>query len=183
MEAIRAERKTVVFSGEIKIDGYQMPNGEFRVGVTGASTILGFGKQWLSQVPTNRPKTLKALQGLGYTGSQLVARVTREQVSGASNVHTISLDDFNCLIAYAAMLGKKPAIALQLSLSKIALIDFFRDAFNETPLTIEEKRNIFYQTYASTITSEEWREMDRVEIEQLRLPGDEFSFTSTQSTQ
>lgn len=175
MDTVKAERKTVVFSEEIKIDGYRMPNGEFRVSVTGASVILGFGKQWLSRVPTSRPGTLKALQGIGFTGSQLTVKVARETVSGASNVHTISLDDFNCLIAYAAMLGKKPAIALQLSLSKIALVDFFRDAFFEIPLTMEEKRNIFYQTYASMFNREDWLNMDREDVQNLILPGDEQS--------
>ncbi|RMG10996.1 MAG: hypothetical protein D6728_09560, partial [Cyanobacteria bacterium J055] len=69
--------------------------------------------------------------------------------------------------------GKKAALALQRSLTQVALNDFFRDAFGEPPLTIEEKRRLFYETYAATISPERWREMDREEILKLALPGDE----------
>jgi len=41
MEPIRAERQTVTFFDGLQVDGYQMPNGDFRVGITGASVVLG----------------------------------------------------------------------------------------------------------------------------------------------
>ncbi|MBE9118776.1 hypothetical protein IQ249_25255, partial [Lusitaniella coriacea LEGE 07157] len=65
------------------------------------------------------------------------------------------------------------ALALQLSLTEVALNDFFRDAFDEPPLSIAEKRRLFYETYAATISPEDWRKMDREEILKLALPGDE----------
>ncbi|MCU0570082.1 MAG: hypothetical protein MUF49_26350 [Oculatellaceae cyanobacterium Prado106] len=86
---------------------------------------------------------------------------------------TLSLRDFNRLISYAVFDGKKAALALQLALTEVALNDFFRDAFGERPLSIEEKRQLFYETYAATISPEEWRRMDREEILRLALPGDE----------
>ncbi|WP_341731882.1 hypothetical protein [Microcoleus sp. EPA2] len=72
-----------------------MSSGEFRVGLTGASLVVGYGKQWLLQVLSSRPKTLKALQRIGFTGSQIEVRVGREEKLGASNALTLSLDDFN----------------------------------------------------------------------------------------
>ena len=60
---------------------------------------------------------------------------------------TLSLDDFNTLILYAAFKGNKAALALQRSLTQVALNDFFRDAFGEPPLKIEEKRRLFYPTF------------------------------------
>ena len=42
-EPIRAERATVRFFDGLEVDGYRMPNGEFRVGLTGASLVLGYG--------------------------------------------------------------------------------------------------------------------------------------------
>jgi len=69
--------------------------------------------------------------------------------------------------------GKKAALALQLSLTTVALNDFFRDAFGDRPLSIEEKRRLFYKTYAATISPEDWRRMDREDILSLALPGDE----------
>lgn len=175
MDVIKAERQTVLFVEGITVDGYRMPNGEFRVGITSASTVLGYSKEWLSRVASERPKTLKALQGLGFTGCQLAVRITRENKSGASSAYTINLSDFNCLLAYAASQGKKPALAMQLALTGVALVDFFRDAFSEMPLTTEEKRNIFYQTYSSTFSKEDWLSMDREDIKNLSLPGDEQS--------
>ena len=86
---------------------------------------------------------------------------------------TISLDDFNRLIVYAVSKGKKAALALQLSLTRVALNDFFRDAFGEPPLSIEEKRRIFYEAYAAAISPEGWRQMDRKDILRLVLSGDE----------
>ncbi len=49
MDVIRARRKTVSFFEGLEVDGYQLPNGEFRVGIIGASTVLGYGKNWLSR--------------------------------------------------------------------------------------------------------------------------------------
>lgn len=172
-EPIRAERQTVRFFDGLEVDGYRMPNGEFRVGLTGASFVVGYGKQWLSQVLSSRPKTLKVLQGLGFTGSQIEVRVGREEKSGASVALTLSLDDFNRLIVYATSKGKQAALALQLSLTKMALMDFFRDAFGEPPLSIDQKRRLFYETYAATISPEDWRRMDKQDILRLALPGDE----------
>jgi len=173
MEPIRAERSTVTFIDGLSVDGYRMPNGEFRVGLEGASLVVGYADNWLSRLTKKDGRTLKALQGFGFTAYQLEVTVGREDVSGSSKAKTISLDDFNLLILYAASKGKKAALALQLSLTKLALNDFFRDAFGDRPLSIDEKRQLFYETYAATISPENWREMDRAEIINLALAGDE----------
>jgi hypothetical protein len=49
-EPIKAERQTVVFFDGLQVDGYRMPNGEFRVGITGASQVLGYSREWLGRV-------------------------------------------------------------------------------------------------------------------------------------
>lgn len=156
---LKAEHQTVRFFDGLEVDGY--------------SKVVGYAGNWLSRLTTRGGKTLNVLQGLGFTAYQLEVTVGREDISGASKAKTISLDDFNLLILYAASNGKKAALALQRSLTQVALNDFFRDAFGEPPLTIEEKRRLFYETYAATISPERWREMDREEILKLALPGDE----------
>lgn len=93
---------------------------------------------------------LNALRGLGFT--EQIEEVVRETVRGDRSVRTIGLRDFNRLIAYAVADGKKAALALGLALTEVALNDFFVDAFGEPPLTIEEKRRLFYETYAATIS-------------------------------
>lgn len=173
MEPIRAERATVTFFDGLQVDGYRMPNGEFRVGITGASLVLGYAENWLYRTLTRKDnKTLKALRGLGFDAYTTSATVARPQ-GGTTQVDTISLRDFNRLIAYAVFDKKKAALALQLALTEVALNDFFRDAFGDPPLSIEEKRRLFYEAYAATISPEDWRQMDREDILRLALPGDE----------
>lgn len=172
MEPIRAERATVTFFDGLRVDGYRLPNGEFRVGITGASVVLGYSDNWLQRVLGRESgRSIKALRGLGFT--EELQKVVGETDRGDREAQTISLRDFNRLISYAVFDGKKAALALQLALTEVALNDFFRDAFGEPPLSIEEKRQLFYETYAAAISPEEWRQMDREEILRLALPGDE----------
>jgi len=171
-EPIRAERSTVTFFQGLTVDGYRMPNGEFRVGLTGASTVLGYSENWLSRwLDRETGTSIKALRGLGFT--EETQKVVSETQRGDREARTIGLRDFNRLISYAVFDGKKAALALQLALTEVALNDFFRDAFGETQLTIDEKRRLFYESYARTISPDEWRRMDREEILRLALPGDE----------
>lgn len=172
MEVIKAERQIVPFFEGLAVDGYRMPDGSYRVGITGASEVLGYRANWLGRVLSRGGNTVKALRGLGFT-EKVEKLVTQSIRGGGSEAQTISLDDFNRLIVYAVNDGKKAALALQLSLTKIALNDFFRDAFGEPPLSIAEKRRLFYETYAATISPDNWREMDKEEILKLALLGDE----------
>lgn len=171
-EPTRAERRLVPFFEGLEVEGYLMPDGEYRVGITSASKVLGYAENWLYRVlDRSSGKTLKTLQGYGF--SQKIQEVVSETVKGDRGADTISLDDLNRLIVYAVSKGKKAALALQLSLTKLSLTDFFRDAFGEPPLSIEEKRRLFYETYAATISPEDWRHMDRQDILRLALEGDE----------
>lgn len=172
MTVIRAERATVTFFNGLTVDGYRMPNGEFRVGITGASLVLGYSRNWLFRLLQGESRNRKkALQGLGFTEN--TTKIVTETSRGDRNAQTISLRDFNRLIVYAVQDGKKAALALQLALTEVALNDFFRDAFDEIPLSIAEKRELFYRAYAASISPENWREMDREDILKLALPGDE----------
>lgn len=173
MNVSRVERATVVFFDGLTVDGYRMPDGEFRIGLAGASRTLGYGRDWLGDVITEEsPRTAKALRGLGF--SENCEKVTAQSKQGNEYEDTtINLDDFNCCIIYAVQRKKKAAIALQKSFTKLALNDFFRDAFGEPPLSIAEKRQLFYQTYAASISPEHWLEMDREDILRLAMEGDE----------
>lgn len=171
-EPIRAEHKTVPFFEGLEVDGYLMPSGEYRVGIEGASQVLGYARNWLGRALLRSGSTAKSLRGLGFT-EKIEKVVAQSEQGNYLPAGTISLDDFNRLIVYAVSKGKKAALALQLSLTKLSLTDFFRDAFGEPPLSIEEKRRLFYETYAATISPEDWRRMDRQDILRLALIGDE----------
>jgi hypothetical protein len=172
-EPIRAERQTVRFFDGLEVDGYRMPNGEFRIGLSGTSRVLGYADRWLGDsVGGESPRTAKALQGIGFSTN--TQKVLSQSKQGNDYLDTtITLDDFNCCIIYAIGAKKKAAIALQKSFTKMALNDFFRDAFGEPPLSIDQKRQLFYETYAATISPEDWRRMDKQDILRLALPGDE----------
>ena len=172
MQPVKTIRATVVFFDGLEVDGYRMPNGEFRIGLAGASRVLGYGENWLKQSIENKARTAKALVGLGF--SEKTEEVLGQSKQG--NYYkdtTISLEDFNCCIIYAVQNKKKAAIALQKSFTQLALNDFFRDAFGDRPLTIDEKRTLFYKTYAASISPSDWRKMDRQDILNLALAGDE----------
>lgn len=172
MEPIRAERETVVFFDGLQVDGYRMPNGDFRVGITSAGEVLGYSENWLPRLLGRETGTsIKALRGLGFT--EETQKVVSETIRGDREAQTISLRDFNRLISYAVFDGKRAALALQLALTEIALNDFFRDAFHQAALQFAEKRELFYAAYAAAISPEDWRQMDREEILRLALKGDE----------
>ena len=121
-EPIRAERATVRFFDGLEVDGYRMPNGEFRVGLTGASLVLGYSENWLSRLLDRKSGTsIKALQGLGF--SEKTQKVVSESNKGFRKAETVSLRDFNRLIVYTVSRHKKAALALQLSFFCVYVIN------------------------------------------------------------
>jgi hypothetical protein len=168
--AVYAERATVTFCDGLSLDGYQLPNGEFRVGVTGASKALGYNRDWLGKVIRRGGDKFKALQEQGFEPN-----FQKVVVKSGRPPETMSLDDFNSFILIAIQDGKKPALALLKGLTALSLNDFFRDAFGLSELSIAEKRKIFYQTYAAALTPEDWRQMDREDNEGLILGCGGFS--------
>lgn len=177
-EISRAERATVTFFDGLTVDGYRMPNGEFRVGITTASTVAGFSENYLRRLLADAGTRLQPLLDNGFTGQTISqVRVTK---TGPREERTINLKDFVRLLRYADKQERQSAGAILDALSELSLIDFFRDSFGEPPLSIEEKRRIFYESYAQSISPENWRQMDREEILRLALPGDEEQLQDAQ---
>ena len=129
---IPAERATVTFGNSVfMIDGYRLlDNGEFRAGQDGSSLLIGFNKDWLSGVVTKRPKTLKALRGLGFSECQLDVKIVND--SKGREAKTISLDDLRILIEYAAFEVKTPspkARQLARGLMGVSIREYFDATF------------------------------------------------------
>lgn len=169
MNIIKAERRTVKFCEGVEVDGYMLPDGEFRVGKVGASVAIGYGKDWLGQLGG---KTLKGLQSSGFTGSEKIIKLDAIH-GGGTTAKTISLPDFRKLIIFAASKGKPQAVALLDAVVDVGLDDWFRGHFGQRSLTLDEKRGLFYHTYSSTIN---WLEEDRedwrvIEEQQRFLQG------------
>jgi len=72
----------------------------------------------------------------------------------------LNLPDFRKLILFAASKGKPQAVALLNAILDTGLEDWFRLSFGQEQLTLEEKRDRFYKSYAATIN---WLEEDRQE--------------------
>lgn len=84
-EPIRAEREIVRFFDGLEVDGYRMPNLEFRVGLSGASRVLGYDRDWLRDILQTNARTVKSLRGLGF--SEQTQKVT------AQSKHQNSFED------------------------------------------------------------------------------------------
>lgn len=167
-EPITVEVATVRFFDGLELDGYKMPDGEFRIGLTGASLVLGYGDNWLPRLLRKKDGiSLKALLALGF--SKKTQKVVSEPTKGSKKVETISLEDFNRLIVYTVSRHKKAALALQQSLTVVSLLDFFLAAFGRAPLNMEQKRHLFYEKYAVTISPDGWQQMSKRDILRLAL--------------
>ena len=155
----RAERSTIKFCEGVEVDGYRMPNGDFRVGKVGASVAVGYAKNYLTEVEKKSPKQLKALRDAGFTGLEEFVELDHIR-GGGTTASTLNLPDFRKLILFAASKGKPQAVALLNAILDTGLEDWFRLSFGQEQLTLEEKRERFYKSYAATIN---WLEEDRQE--------------------
>ena len=168
----RAERSTVKFCEGVEVDGYMLPDGEFRVGKVGAAIAIGYAKNYLTEVEKKSPKQLKALQDAGFTG--LEKSIERDSVKGGgTSASTVSLSDFRKLIIFAASKGKPEAIALLNAIVDVGLEDWFRISFGKEELTLEEKRDRACKTIAATMNwlAEDRREWALIEEQEMFLSG------------
>ena len=172
-ELIKAVVATVRLSDTLAIDGYLMPNEEFRAGIVGTSILLGYQRDWFLVLPSKAPKKLKALQAEGFRYSPLSVAIQRQGRGGATKAQTISLKELTLIIAVEANTGNKRAIAIQSAFTLEGVESRFRDAFGKSQLSPDEKRKIFGMTF------EEYLEAladNKVELEALRLPGDSLYY-------
>jgi hypothetical protein len=50
----------IVFGGDIRIDGYQFPDGEIRYGIQSAPGLVGLGRTYLSDLQRGKTREKKA---------------------------------------------------------------------------------------------------------------------------
>lgn len=172
----RAERSTVKFCEGVEVEGYLLPSGEFRVGKLSTALALGYGKDWVTRtingVASGKGKDAETLIQWGFNGVASEVEVPGS-ARGTTKADTISLKDFRQLIRLAAKRGKPQAEALLDALLDVGLEDWFRLAFGQEQLTLEEKRDKFYKAYAATINwlTEDRREWELIEDQELFLAG------------
>ncbi|WP_313657923.1 hypothetical protein [Planktothrix agardhii] len=108
---IKAQRAIIEYVEGITVDGYMMPDGEFRIGMVGASLALGYAENWLYRLTTREGKALEALQGMGFSNE--FVSIECDAINGGGHyAQTISTIDFDILTAFAASEGKRDAMRL-----------------------------------------------------------------------
>jgi len=155
--------------GKVSIDCYMMPNGEKRIGVTGASLAIGKAKNYLGRLQETGGKTLDSLYDKGFTGYIEQGQVLRNGVRGSSVAKTISTRDFTKLIAWDAIANRTPA-------SIILLVAFAETGIEHTLDLLFQGKSVEFllekiQHY-STWTNAELQEVlayNREELKSLRL--------------
>ena len=168
IRAIRA----IVELDDFSFDAYQMPNGEKRIGFSGAASVLGYDKSWLGRLHKTESKQLKAIQGMGYSG--LLTEVEIVQQGGivssyGTRANTISLRDFTKLVTYEAI--KKTNIRAITILAAMAEVGFERVvdmAFRGNPMDEILSKIVHFSLW----TQEEWEQAlqdNRDDLANLRL--------------
>ena len=90
---VKAE-KTDILLGDISLDVFQMPDGEYRLSKTQILEVIEEHKKktnWLSRLHSVSPVILKELQGKGFTGYSLTVQVKNER--GATRAQTLNIPD------------------------------------------------------------------------------------------
>ena len=184
---VKAVRATVKFSEQIQVDGYLLPDGEFRVGKTSISNALGYSKMWVgrkikeaqtlvtslatqngsnpSNIVKNKPQTI-----VTSLLKKLSGEIRQIEVDGVI-ADTLSLDDFRVLIRYADREDNFNAQAILDALLDVGLEDWFRLSFGLNQQTLEQKQAKFDQSY---IVSIKWLEEDCRDIKVISEIDDRF---------
>lgn len=170
-EPIKAATAVIQLSDTLTLDGYMMPDGEFRAGIVGTSVLLGYQRDWFLVLPSRAPNKLKALQDSGFRYDPQTVLIQRRGRGGATKAQTISLRELTILVTFESLQGNKRAIALQAAFTLEGLDSRFRDAFGVQQRSPDEKRRFFGMTYEEFL---EALAENRAELEQLRLPGDDL---------
>lgn len=128
---VRAAREFLDL-GKIKLDAYQLPDGEVRVGIAGVSQSLGHSKEWFGRLRKEGVKRWNALLTTGFTGCEKEVSVAERGAGqrGASIAKTISVRDFTKVIDYEARHEKNmKAVALALAFMETGVEKALHDLF------------------------------------------------------
>ena len=93
--------RTTILLGDIEIEGYQMPNGEYRLSKTDAIKVIGCDKRRLSELQEKKVAKILMPQGLE------VVRISTD----SGRIDAITVQDFCNLCVVALTSGYEQAIA------------------------------------------------------------------------
>ena len=123
----KAKRSRVSIGG-LEVEGFQMPDGSYRMSQSSAAEAVDLGRQNVSDFL--RSKTIKRLLGEGYTGQISVLEVdSAEQSRGQARINALPLEAVNAYWHWQSHRGDKRALALCMALSAETLDRRFDAAF------------------------------------------------------
>ncbi len=126
--ADKAKRATVAI-GPLNAEGYQMPNGEYRMSLSGAADAVGLAPR--NAFDFLRSKAAKRLLGEGFTDSiaEIEVESNLEQVRGQTRIQAIPLAVVSKYWLWQAYRGNKQAFTLVDALLEESLERRFDTAF------------------------------------------------------
>ena len=124
----KAQRATVQI-GPLAVDGFQMPDGSYRMSITSAATAVDTSQQ--NATNFLRSKALKALQSSGYTpqSSEQIEVDATGQGRGQTRITALPLDVVFAFWLYQCSRGNKQAYNLLAALGLETLERRFDTAF------------------------------------------------------
>ncbi|MBD1914437.1 MULTISPECIES: hypothetical protein [Cyanophyceae] len=124
----KAKRATVAI-GPLSVDGFQMPDGSYRMSITGIAEAIGTSQQNASNFL--RSNALKALQTSGYTPqtSEQIEVESEGQIRGQTRITAVPLDITFAFWLYQCSRGNRQAYNLVAALGLETLERRFDAAF------------------------------------------------------
>ncbi|MBD2115245.1 MULTISPECIES: hypothetical protein [Cyanophyceae] len=125
----KAKRAPVAI-GPLSVDGFQMPDGSYRMSITGIAEAIGTSQQ--NATNFLRSNALKALQASGYTpqtSEQIEVESSEEQVRGQTRITAVPLDITFAFWLYQCSRGNRQAYNLVAALGLETLERRFDAAF------------------------------------------------------
>lgn len=121
--------RSVVAIGELEIEGFQMPDGSYRMSQTQAAEVVG--KDEINARRFLDSKGIKVLLGKGYTPDTVEVEAAG-QVRGQTRINALPLEVVTAFWVWQCSRGNKQAIALVMALATEALDRRFDAAFGVT---------------------------------------------------
>ena len=123
-------KRTTVAIGPLSVDGFQMPDGSYRMSITGIAEAIGTSQQ--NATNFLRSNALKALQAGGYTpqtSEQIEVESSEEQLRGQTRITAVPLDITFAFWLYQCSRGNRQAYNLVAALGLETLERRFDAAF------------------------------------------------------
>jgi hypothetical protein len=163
-------KRSMVQIGPLSVDGFQMPDGSYRMSITGTAESVGLIRR--NAFEFLRSKAAKRLLGDGFTGSifEIEVESTGQQV-GQTRIQAIPLNVVGKYWLWQSYRGNKQAFALVDALLEESLERRFDAAFG-IERSESERDALLAQRLQADLAAlgEAYAEPDllRMEVEQLR---------------